>query len=383
MRKSTPAYEYVQALKKRYRKARKKVRGAMLSEFVSVTGYHRKHAAMILSGRFKPKVGRIRRRRGRIYTDEDKRAVWKIAGWFDQIGSKRLRAAMDQELDRLRQAGHLEVSDGSFEHLKRISPATMDRMRSQQRVAGRRLQGGTKPGSLLKTQVPIRTFADWDDKRVGFVEVDLVQHDGGRPSGIFGCTLHLTDVSSGWCEPIAVENKAQKRVFEALRVVRVRLPFQLLGIDSDNGSEFINAELIAYCDLNKLTFTRGRVGRKNDNPFVEQKNYSVVRRLVGYDRYDTPAQIALLNRLYDLYRLYVNYFMPVTKLIAKERDGHRTRKIYDDPKTPYQRVRDFADLTEIQKRALSNEYAALDVVALRGQIDALLDKLQPSPIRED
>lgn len=347
----------------------------MIDEFVAVTDYHRKHAIAILSGQYKPKSRPFRRRRAGTYTDEDKRAVWQLAEWFGQIGSKRLRAGMDQELDRLRLTGHLTVSEACFIRLKRISAATMDRLRKQQRVAGRRMSGGTKPGSLLKKQVPIRTFADWDDKRVGFIEVDLVQHDGGNPSGIFACTLHVTDVCSGWCEPIAVENKAQRHVFAALMQVRERLPFDLLGIDSDNGSEFINNHLIRYCSRERLTFTRGRVGRKNDNAFIEQKNWSVVRRFVGYDRYSTPAQIATLNALYAAYRLYVNFFLPITKLVAKERHGARVRKIYDAPRTAWQRVLDSPHVSDARKQRLALEYAQLDVVQLKAKIEALLDAL--------
>jgi hypothetical protein len=383
VKKSNPVRTYVRALIQRYKRAKKKVRGEMLDEFVSMTGYSRKHAMAILSRRYKPKPRPIRRRRQGIYTDEDRRAVRQLAAWFDEIGSQRLRVAMDQELARLRACGHLGVSDESYARLQRISPATMDRLRAQHRVPGRRWQGGTKPGTLLRSQVPIRTFADWDDKRVGFVEIDLVQHEGGSPHGIFACTLHITDVSTGWCEPIAVENKAQKRVFAALKTARQRLPFTLLGIDSDNGSAFINAELIRYCNQEKLTFTRGRVGRKNDNAFVEQKNYSVVRRLVGYDRYDRPQQVKLLNALYERYRLYVNFFMPVTKLIEKQRVGHRVRKIYDTPKTPYQRVLDSPDVSNAQKARLRALYATLDVVSLRRDIDALLDRLKPSQFGED
>ena len=204
------------------------------------------------------------KRRARYYTDADRQTLWQVAEWFDQIGSKRLRAALDVELARLRAAGHLQVSDQTYQHLEEMSPATMDRIRALKPVAGRTLRGGTKPGSLLKSQVPIRTFADWDDKRVGFVEVDLVQHDGGTARGVFACTLTLTDVCTGWTEVYAVRNKAQKHVFAALKAERARLPFPLRGVDSDNGAEFINDQLIRYCSREHLTFTRGRVGHKND-----------------------------------------------------------------------------------------------------------------------
>lgn len=369
-----PSEKYLSALKKRYVKATKKERSLMLDEFVKTTGYHRKHAAAMLSERYVRKGRPIRRVRAAIYTAADRRAVWQLADWFDQIGSKRLRAAMDQELLRLWERGHLRVSEETYQHLLVISPSTLDRIRKLRRVPGRRLHGGTKPGTLLKHQVPIRTFADWDDKKVGFVEIDLVQHDGGNPRGIFACTLNMTDVCTGWTEMVAVRNKAQTRVFKALKLQRQRLPFPLLGVDSDNGSEFINNQLIRYCDQEKLTFTRSRVSHKNDNAFVEQKNWSVVRRLVGYDRFDTQKQTDALNRLYAVYREYVNFFLPVTKLVSKERYGNRVKKHYDDPKTPYQRLLDSSgssDVGQAVKCKLRQRYAELDLVTLKNEIDEL------------
>ncbi len=378
MSKAKPSERYLRALQRRYQKGTKKERGRILDEFVATTGYHRKHAITILAGRYVRTKQPIRRPRARMYGEEDKRAVWQIAEWFDEIDSRRLRVVMDVELEHLRGHGHLNVSVACYERLQRISASTIRRLRSQHRVLGRRLHGGTKPGTLLKHQVPIRTYADWDDKRIGFVEIDLVQHDGGNPSGIFACTLNVTDVCSGWTEPIAVANKAQIRVFAALKQVRGRLPFPLLGIDSDNGAEFINAELIRYCQQEELTFTRGRVGRKNDNAFVEQKNYSVVRRLVGYDRFDTAKQVKQLNALYEQYRLYINFFLPVTKLVRKERQGRHVRKIYDDPKTPYQRLLDSPNVSDEVKATLGRTYATLDPVVLHQKLLALNQALQRS-----
>jgi hypothetical protein len=378
--KSKPEDRYLRSLQKRYAKAGKKERGRILDEFVETTGYHRKHATEVLSGRFQRHARPLTRQRARTYTDADRQAVWQVSEWFDQIGSQRLRAALNVELPHLRSQGHLRVSDQTYRHLQEISPATLDRIRALKPAVGRTVRGGTKPGSLLKAQVPVRTFADWDDKRVGFVEIDLVQHDGGTGRGSFACTLTLTDVSTGWTEIIAVRNKAQKHVFAGLKQERARLPFPLLGVDSDNGTEFINDHLIRYCSSEQLTFTRGRVGKKNDNAFVEQKNWSVVRRLVGYDRYDTPAQVAQLNQLYEAYRLYVNFFLPVTKLVRKERIGRRVRKVYDAPRTPYQRVLDSPEVPQAAKDRLRQQYAALDVVELKKKIDRLNAQLLGSAL---
>lgn len=373
-----PSEQYLGKLCERYRQATKKQRGRILDEFVKTTGYHRKHAIALLRGKrhYRNPQRPIRRPRRRIYLLEDKRAVLWLAALFDEISSKRLRAAITAELEHLRR--YLQVSGACFQRLQVISASTMDRFRrTERRPAGHR-RGGTKPGSLLKPQIPIRTYADWDDKRPGFGEIDLVQHDGGNPSGFFACTLDATDVSTGWTEMRAVLTKAQVHVFAALKQIRADLPFPLLGLDSDNGAEFINDELLRYCRQEHITFTRGRVGRKNDNPYVEQKNWSVVRRLVGYGRYATQGQVRQLNALYAIYRLYVNHFLPVQKLVSKGQHGSRIKKIYDDPKTPYQRVLDSAQVGEEAKARLRVVHAQLDVVELKQQIDQLLDALRPT-----
>jgi hypothetical protein len=369
---------YLNQLCARYRKAHKKERGKILDELVATTGYHRKHAIALLRGtrRHRNPKTPIRRLRRRIYLAEDKRAVLWLAELFDQISSKRLRVAMDVELEHL--CDYLEVSRACFKRLHHISPSTMDRFRRTERRPIPRYRGGTKPGTLLKSQIQVRTFADWDDKRPGFEEIDLVQHDGGNPSGFFACTLDVTDVSTGWTEMQAVVTKAQTHVFAALQQIRDQLPFPLLGLDSDNGAEFINDELVRYCAREHITFTRGRVGRKNDNPFVEQKNWSVVRRLVGYGRYETERQVNRLNALYRIYRLYVNHFLPVQKLMGKVRKGSRVQKIYDAPKTPYQRVLDSDQVSPVAKRKLRAIHAQLDIVDLKRQLDTLLDQLNPS-----
>ena len=383
MSHNRPSQPYLDKLRERYAQASKKDRQQILDEFVATTAYHRKHAIALLRGkrRHRDRTKPIRRLRRRFYSPEDKRAVLWLAELFDQIGSKRLRAAMDVELAQLYQHKQLRVTRRCYQHLQIVSPASMDRFRLDSPRLSRRHRGGTKPGTLLKQQIPIRTFADWDDQRPGFEEVDLVQHDGGNPSGFFACTLNVTDVCTGWTEVRAVPNKAQKHVFAALQQVRRDLPFELLGIDSDNGGEFINDQLWRYCQHEHLTFTRGRAGCKNGNPYVEQKNWSVVRRLVGYSRYDTPRQVQQLNALYAIYRLHVNHFLPVTKLARKERRGSRIRRIYDHPKTPYQRVLDSPHVSAERKAALRAIHVKLDMVKLKQQIDLLMDALEPSPVK--
>ena len=381
MSHSKPSKKFLATLQVRYRRCNRSQRGQLLDEFVATSGYHRKYAIALLRGKAEHKASGRRQPRKPTYTSLDRLSLLRLAALFDQIGSKRLRAALDVTLPALRSNGFLKVSAEVYRHLEQMSPATMDRLRvgDPQRLGhGRSL---TKPGTLLKQQIAIRTYADWNDKRPGFMEMDLVDHSGGLAQGDFAQTLNMTDVASGWTEMRAVRNKAQRHVFAALQTIRARLPFTLLGIDSDNGAEFINDQLWRYCKTEKLTFTRGRTGRKNDNAYVEQKNWSVIRRLVGYGRYDSSVQVKLLNLLFATYRLYVNFFLPIVKLQSKVREGSRTRKIYDQPQTPYQRLLDSATLTAAQKQALTKQYLQLDVVQLKQTIDHLLLSLKTSPLR--
>ncbi len=380
MSHTKPSEKYLAQLRQRYGKARKQERSKMLDELVATSGYERKYAIALLRGkrRWREPTPVIRRERRRIYNDEDKRAVLWLADLFDQIGSRRLRVALNNELADLWRQKHLRVTRACYQRLQIISPSTLDRLRRSERRAVARTRGGTKPGTLLKAQIPIRTFAESDNKQRGFEEIDLVQHDGGNASGFFACTLSMTDVATGWTELRAVLTKAQLHVFTALKYLRAALPFLLLGIDSDNGAEFINDQLWRYCDQEQLTFTRGRVGRKNDNPYVEQKNWSIARRLVGYERYDTQRQVDQLNALYEVNRLYTNHFLPVTKLISKVREGSRVKRRFDEPKTPYQPVLDSPHVSDEAKANLRATPAPLDVVKLKQQIDHLIARIPAS-----
>jgi len=368
---------YLKQLQKRYRKASKKERTAILDEFVRTTGYHRKHATAVLNGQRERVAGPVRRPRRKVYGADVARALAQLAELFDNICSKRLRAALDAELPRLYQAGIVPVGPECYRKLMAVSPATIDRLLiREQPVIGMR-RGFTKPGTLLKDRIPIRTWADWDEDRPGFCEMDLVDHSGGLVlrGQDHAWTLCFTDIHTTWTESVAVRNKAQVHVFAAIQQARKRLPFQLLGIDSDNGSEFINHELYRYCRQEEITFTRGRAGRKNDNAYVEQKNWSVVRRAVGYYRYDTPAQLDLLNKLYALLHFYGNFFLPVMKLKEKVRVGSKVKRIYDDPQTPYARTLASELVSDEDKAQLQEVYSHLDLLSLRRRIDELQDQL--------
>jgi hypothetical protein len=276
----------------------------------------------------------------------------------------------------LERTGERAFAEDVRTKLLRISPATIDRMltseRARLRVRGR---SGTKPGSILKRQIPIRTFADWDDARPGFCEVDLVAHDGGNASGEFCQTLVLTCVATGWTEMRALRNKAQRWSFAAIEDIERTLPFPLLGLDSDNGSEFINDQLYRWCASNEITFTRSRPNRKNDNCFVEQKNFPVVRQQVGYARYDTQAELAVLTELYGHLRLFVNFFQPQMKLVSKTREGAKVTRRHDRAATPYRRALASPDIGQEVKDELTRTYLGLNPVALRREIGELQDRL--------
>ena len=378
----------VRGVSGRYRRSSKKEKGRILDEFVEMTGYNRSYAAWLLSqqgrkvwvNRKLAVVGEVGvrrvRRRPKIYDAEVKRVLIRLWKLLDYLCGKRLVGALLETIEALERHGELKLTEDLRRKLLSISAATIDRLLASEKkklqLKGRCL---TKPGTLLRQQIPIRTFSDWDDARPGFVEVDLVAHEGGNASGDYAQTLDLTDVSTGWTELVAVRNKAQVWVFAALQQVRQRLPFPLLGLDSDNGAEFINEHLRRYCEAEQITFTRTRPYRKNDNCFVEQKNYSVVRRHVGYQRYDTEAAVELLNQLYEQLRLYVNFFLPSQKLLEKTRQGSRVQKRYDRARTPYRRVLDSEQVTKGCKTKLRAQYRKLNPAELHRQIQRLEEAL--------
>jgi len=301
------------------------------------------------------------------------RVAWEAT---DRLCSKRLHPFLPELVMILRRHGDQAMTTDIQARLCRMSPSTIDRLLLPwRRLGGRRPFTTTKPGSLLKSSIPIRTFADWQENRPGFLEVDLVPHCGDSTEGFYLTTLSTVDVASGWSECVGVWGKGQERVGGAVHRVRQRLPFPLLGLDSDNGSEFINQHLYTYCHREGITFTRSRPYKKNDNCHVEQKNWSVVRRLIGYDRYSSRAALDTLNRLYDLLRVYVNFFQPVMKLVTKTRHGAKVHKVYDTARTPYQRLLQAGVLTEAKRQELAAVYHGLNPVLLLKHINENLETL--------
>jgi hypothetical protein len=276
----------------------------------------------------------------------------------------------------LRRQGELRVDAGSEAQLIHLSAATIDRLLEPvRRVGGRKSFSTTRPGSLLKSQIPIRTFADWSENKPGFMETDLVAHCGESTDGFYLNTLCAVDVATGWTECLPVWGKGQERVKTALHKIRLDLPFNLLGVDSDNGSEFINQCLYDYCRRQEITFTRSRAYKKNDSCHVEQKNGNIVRRLVGYDRYTSQSAYACLERVYRLVRLYINFFQPTMKLISKSRHGAKVYKVYETAQTPYQRLTKVAELCQTKQAELAAIYQGLNPVRLLKQINGNLEQL--------
>ena len=363
--------QYLQQMRDRYVVAKRAARSALLDEAVAMTGYHRK----ALIRRFTRPLGPRRRRRGRprrygTAVVTALRTLWRAAGY---PWSVRLKALLPVWLPKAR--AHLHLTSRVEKQLRQISPRQMDRLlRTDKREVRRRLYGRTKPGTLLKHQVPLRTDR-WDVTVPGFTEADLVAHSGDRADGDFAHTVNQTDIVTTWVETQAVLGKSQVRVQQALEAMRQRLPFALRGIDTDNGSEFLNAHLVTYCRGLDIQFTRGRPYKKDDNAHIEQKNWTHVRKLVGYERYDTDAAVAALNAVYAELRFFQNLFLPTVKLIRKDRVGARTRRRYDAPQTPLDRVRACPEADRAKVAALLALRARLDPFVLAARIDRLLERV--------
>jgi hypothetical protein len=376
--------ELTKTVRDRYWRADAKEKRKILDEFVANTCYHRKYALAVLRRRSledgviepHPPVVRNRRSRRRIYTQDVTDAlvfIWKAC---DCIGSKRLHPFLAEMVTVLESHGELHVPPQTKSLLLTMSRATIDRLLKPARRA--RIPHGrstTKPGTLLKKSIPIRTWDDWDDAIPGFLEIDLVAHTIESTAGDYLATLNCVDVSTAWCECTVPRNRGEQAVQAAIEEIRQRLPMPLRGIDSDNGPEFINNLLKRYCDREKVTFTRSRPYKKNDQAHVEGKNWTVVRRYLGYARYEGDLTRLEINDLYKDVRLYVNFFQPVMKLVAKTRVDGKVRKVYDTAQTPYQRVLASPDVTQENKDTLQALYPTLNPVVLYGKIQKQLDHI--------
>ncbi|GAB2473584.1 DDE-type integrase/transposase/recombinase [Luteococcus sediminum] len=358
----------------RWPKATRQEKSEILDAICHVTGWHRDHARKMIRQRVAGVQPGSRKRREPVLTYDQAVIEVLVRCWvlLDGPTGKRLQPALPQLVESLRAHNRLEATEQTIEALLRMSPATIDR-RLQPYRAGLVAAKGmshTRPGSMLKASIPMKTWAEWDQTEPGFVQIDLVGHEGGDNNGQFHWSLDMTDIATGWTEAISVHSKGERIVRAGLEQLQLRFPFAIMGIHSDNGSEFINHHLQKWCALHQITYTRGRPARSNDQAHVEQKNWAMVRRCVGYHRYDTARELTLLNQLWELESTMTNMFIPQQKLVSKTRVGAKVTKRYDTATTPYQRLlRDHPTLIdEVDRRALEHRLTTADPVAIRQQI---------------
>jgi hypothetical protein len=368
-------WDYLKAIYSRYKKVSKPLRARILDEFCQVCGYNRKYAIRLLNGPA-PQKPETTTRQGRRPTYGAKvivslTVIWEAAGY---PCSARLKALVPLWLPWA--IKRLAITAQVQNQLLSISPATIDRrLKAKKRQLKRRLYGRTKPGTLLKHHIPIKTDS-WDVKIPGFTETDLVSHSGNSEKGEFIHSLNVTDIHTTWVETRAVMGKGQAGVLDAMKQIEQALPFKLLGIDSDNGSEFINYHLKAFCDQKQIQFTRGRPYKKDDNAHIEQKNWTHVRKVLGYLRYDSPQALDAINDLYrHELRILQNLFLPSMKLSEKVRVGSKLKRRYDKPLTPLDRLLACPQADPAKLQELKKLRAATDPFKLAKTIEQKLERI--------
>jgi hypothetical protein len=360
--------EYAEAVRSRYHRSKKGQKTKILDEFVAASGLHRKAAVRLLN-RERQRGSVKKPGRPRLYSLEAIEALKEAWEASDRLCSKRFQPFLPEMVSILKRGGEISIGEEAEGELRRMSASTIDRVLRRWRLRPRRHGlSTTRPATILKNAIPLKTFSEWSESKPGNVEVDLVAHCGDSTEGFFLYTLSAVDVATGWYEPMAVWGKSQDHVGGAVYDVRKSLPMPLLGLHSDNGGEFINQALYDYCRRNNITFTRSRSYKKNDSCHVEQKNWSVVRRTIGYDRFSSKEAFKALDDVYILLRLFVNFFQPVMKLVGKSRNGARVHKVFDKAKTPYQRLLESGILTVDKKKELDSIYSALNPAKLLKQI---------------
>lgn len=366
--------EYVRDVQMKYQKAEgRKEKGRILNEVVENLGCHRKHAVRMLNGAA-PRMDRPFRHRDRIYPERLIRileATWKAG---QHLWSERLKAALPLWLPWIKK--RWELGDKEQQMLLAMSPRTMDRRLAPYKLKlSRRIYGTTKPGRWLRARIPIQTES-WDVPEPGWMEADTVSHSGPSAQGVFAYTVNEVDLFSGWDESAAVLGKKSLKVLDALHGMRQAMPFEQKGIDSDNGDEFVNWELDRYCRETGIRRFRSRPNKKDDQAHIEQKNWTNVRKVIGWDRLDTQEAVDAMNDLYrNELRLLCNLFLPSVKLKDKIRKGSKLKRVHDDAKTPLDRLLD----SKMGDRQKLDEYRRLrkqlDPFELSGIIDKKLERV--------
>jgi Integrase core domain len=347
-----------------------KKKSKLLDALIAATGYNRKYAMHLLN-HTKEVQSTPQHPRRHHYGPDVQHALFLVWHAANRICTKRLMPFLPILVEALERHEQLHLTEACRNQLLSMSAATADRLLRSQRKQGQRGLSTTRAGTLLKQQIPIRTFEAWNETQPGFLEADLVAHCGTNIEGGYLYTLTLTDIATGWTECLPLLLRSQDTVLAALQRARTLFPFPILGIDTDNGGEFINESFIAYCEQEQITFTRGRPYLKNDQCFVEQKNGAIVRQVVGYDRFVGEHAYRQLTELYRALRLYVNCFQPSMKLLAKERDGKKIRYVYDPAKTPLQRLLQSGVLSVQKQQELTEVAQALDPINLFQQLKQL------------
>lgn len=373
--------EYLIQLKKKYFKAKKKVKSQLLDDFCDFTKYNRKYSLQLLNNPLSSKWKRAKSRSTKIY-DQDVidplLILWRAA---NEICGERFHPFIPTLLPKLIELGELNISDIVYQKLLKISLTSVKRsILKTKRRSKINIKGTTKPGSILKKQISIR-YGRWTDTAPGWCETDTVAHCNCDISGEFIYSLNVVDICSGWSEQAAIWGKGEMATKDKMDIIRKRLPFKLLGLDPDNGSEFINWQMFRYCKKNNITLTRSRPYKKNDNAHVEQKNYTAIRQLIGYTRLDKKEQLDILNDLYsNEWRLYLNFFQPTMKLKEKitNTDSKKITKKYYEAKTPFQRLIEHPNISKKQKSMLISTYKNLNPFLLQNIIKSKLELLRKS-----
>lgn len=370
--------EYLIQLKKKYRHCGKKQKTQLLNDFCDFTGYVRKYATSLLNKPLPNKWKRYRQREKKYdsVVIEALLVLWRAS---NEICGERFHPFIPKILDKMIDCGEMAVSAEVKKKLLKISLGTVKRViKGVKRRSTIKISGTTKPGSLLKREIAIR-YGRWTEKNPGWCEADTVAHCGSDISGEYIFSLDLTDIATGWTEQAAIWGKGEKETKDHLDKIKQRLPFKLLGLDPDNGGEFINWHMYRYCKKNNITFTRGRPYHSNDNAHIEQKNYTAIRQLVGYERLDKKEQQHILNDLYaNEWRLYLNFFQPSMKLEerVKNMQTGKSKKKYHKAETPYQRVMEHPKTSQEQKDMLLSIYKQLNPIKLQEQIKYKIELLQ-------